>query len=549
MRRPSVIRLLVTGATVALSVAAFPASVQAQTNSWVNAGSGAWEDSTNWSLAQAPAITHSILITNDNTKTVQINSVTSGSFSNTMTVTNVIVSAPNGATNILALSDAGTNRPLHVLNNLSITAEGLLLMTNSSLLVDGFAGGAFSLDGSASLSGTNGISGDLYVGFSTNSSGSVNLVDGQTLLTNGYTVIGFYGSVRVVLANGTLKVADILASTNDTLANGVFLGLTSGSAGDLTIAGGKYDALELLTLGDESVSTGSVWVSDGQLIIGTNDYLMTIGNNGVGQLILSNGQLAASYVIVASGPASHGTLMIAGGAGSFSRALSVGVGQGATGTVFITGGQLEVTNHNVIVGDYGVGQMTVSNGAFLARTVVVGHNNGSQGTLTISGGIILVASNLVAGAYSNATGVIQVTGGELDITNQSGTGQLVVGQIGSGAFAQGGGTLIVDQLLATNGANSIFNFGSGTFNTKSTTVSNTQTFVVGDGFGSATYHLLGGVHSFANDLRIRTNTFLIGCGTINGNVVVDAGGHSTCRLWRHPHIYRGNYQQRGRECC
>jgi len=40
----------------------------------------------------------------------------------------------------------------------------------------------------------------------------------------------------------------------------------------------------------------------------------------------------------------------------------------------------------------------------------------------------------------------------------------------------------------------------------------------------ATFRLLGGVHSFANDLRIRTNAFLIGCGTISGNVVVDAGG-------------------------
>jgi len=190
----------------------------------------------------------------------------------------------------------------------------------------------------------------------------------------------------------------------------------------------------------------------------------------------------------------------------------------------MTGGQLWATNQNAIVGDYGIGQMTVSNGVFRARTIVVGHNNGSQGTLTISGGITSVASNLVAGMYSNATGVIQVTGGELNVTNQSGTCQLDVGQIGSGAFAQRGGTLAVDQLLATNGTNSIFNFSSGTFNTKSTTVSNTQTFVVGDGLDSATYHLLGGVHSFANDLRIRTNAFLIGCGTINGNVVVDAGG-------------------------
>ena len=326
-----VVRLLVTGATVALSVVAFPSSAQAQTNSWINAGDGAWQDSGNWSLAQAPAVTHSILITNDNSKMVQINSITSGSFSNTMMVTDLILSAPGGATNILALSDTGTTTPLHVINSFGITAGGMLMMSNTAILVD--TNGAFSLDGSASLYATNCLSGDLYIGFSTNSSASVNLVDGQTLLTNGYTVVGFYGSGRVVLSNGTLKVSD-----TNTLANGVFLGLTSGSAGDLTIAGGKYDALEHLILGDENGSTGSVWVSDGQLINGTNDYLMTIGNNGVGQLTLSNGQLTTSYVIVGNGPGSQGMLNIAGGTGSFSRALSIGVGQGATGTVSITAG-------------------------------------------------------------------------------------------------------------------------------------------------------------------------------------------------------------------
>jgi hypothetical protein len=96
--------------------------------------------------------------------------------------------------------------------------------------------------------------------------------------------------------------------------------------------------------------------------------------------------------------------------------------------------------------------------------------------------------------------------------------------MGSGAFTQVGGTLIVDQLLATNGTNSVFNFGSGTINTKSTTVSNSQTLIVGDGLGSATYHLLGGVHSFNDGLRIANAATLSGCGTINGTVVVDVGG-------------------------
>jgi hypothetical protein len=234
--------------------------------------------------------------------------------------------------------------------------------------------------------------------------------------------------------------------------------------------------------------------------------------------------LAAAFVAVGNGQTSQGALIIAGGTASLSRSLIVGVGQGATGTVSIMGGQLEVTNQQVMLGSFGAGQMTVSSGGFRARSVVVGNYKGSQGALTISGGITSMTSNLVAGVFSNATGLIQISGGELDVTNQLGTAQLVVGQLGSGTFVQTGGVVTVDQLSVTNGTNSVFNLYAGSLASRSTTVSNAQPFVVGDGIGQAGFRLLGGVHSFANGLRIRTNSYLTGCGTITGNVVVDAGG-------------------------
>ena len=250
-------------------------------------------------------------------------------------------------------------------------------------------------------------------------------------------------------------------------------------------------------------------------------------------MVVSNSQMSAYNVGVANGPGSQGTLTIAGGTGSFSGGLIVGIGLGATGSVSVTSGQLTVSNQTIIVGSYGVGQMTVSNSSLLARAMRVGNSAGPfvtnqsptwMGLLTIACKFTAVTSNIVVGVFSNANGVIQFTCGNLMITNQSDTGQLVVGQAGRGTFTQNGGVVTVDQLLVTNGTNSVFNFISGAFNTKSTTVSNTQTFAFGDGVGAATYHLLGGVHSFADGLRIRNNGTLSGCGTINGSVQVDAGG-------------------------
>ena len=115
-------------------------------------------------------------------------------------------------------------------------------------------------------------------------------------------------------------------------------------------------------------------------------------------------------------------------------------------------------------------------------------------------------------------------GGSMAVTNGSGTAALIVGQADPGFYTQNGGIVTVDNLLVTNLANSVFTFNGGMFQTKATTVSNNQQCVVGNGVTAATYHLLGGSHSFKNGLRIRNSATLSGCGTVTGVVVVDAGG-------------------------
>ena len=619
-------------AILGLSAIVVPKCSQAQTNDWTYSSGGFWDEFRNWSLGVRPASSQVVLITNAVTKLVTVDSYTSGTYPASMTVTSLTLSAAQGITATLFLSNAGTTTPLYIQDSLAILSGGVLLMTNSSLQVGGPAGGSFVLESAAAISGTNSFSGGVYIGLSTNSSGSFLVSDGQSLFTNGYTVIGFYGSGQAILANGTLQAGDDVS-----LPNGVFLGLSSGSQGALSIAGGKFVSPDHLSLGDSAGSTGAVWITGGQLIL-TNNYLTTVGDAGAGQLGLSNGQLMASSMIVANGPGSLGAFTIAGGTATLSGGLVVGDGLNATGAVFITGGQLTVTNQNMVVGSYGVAQMAVSNGVLLAQAVNVGNSTGSVGLLTIAGGTTAVTSNIVAGVFSNANaviqitggnlsvtnqsatgqllvaqfgngllvqnggsvnvdllaigsgsvsnvfvcctnflvfysgigqttisngvllarnllvgassqgtlaiaggstsvssnltagvssnslGVIQMTGGNLIVTNQSATGQLVVGQTGQATLSQNGGVLTVDQLLVTNGAMSLFNFSSGLVNTKSTTVSDTQTFAVGDGTGAAIYHLLGGIHSFANGLRIRNNGTLSGCGTITGSVLVDAGG-------------------------
>jgi hypothetical protein len=91
-----------------------------------------------------------------------------------------------------------------------------------------------------------------------------------------------------------------------------------------------------------------------------------------------------------------------------------------------------------------------------------------------------------------------------------------------GGLTLDSGTVTVDNLALTSSGT--FNFASGTLYSGGTSVSNSLMFVVGDGIDAAIFQLNGGVHSFANNLEISNNATLSGCGTINGNVVVDPGG-------------------------
>jgi len=82
-----------------------------------------------------------------------------------------------------------------------------------------------------------------------------------------------------------------------------------------------------------------------------------------------------------------------------------------------------------------------------------------------------------------------------------------------------GGSLTVDVLSATGGSNSVINFSGGTLSSGSSSVNTGSVFTVGDGSGAtATYHMDGGTHTFANGVSLNTDGALTGSGTLVGEV-------------------------------
>ena len=298
---------------------------------------------------------------------------------------------------------------------------GRLWVTNGVLAVDS---GSISVGdvsrGEMIVSNGTVRSGQLYIGRT--GQGTLTLNGGELIVTNGFTIVGASGSGQMLI-NGGIWQAGI-----------VNVGNWAGSQGTLTIAGGT-NVLSSCLIGVNSTVTGTLWMTGGNLIV-TNDTTH-IGYSGIGQMTVSNGLFQGYRVWVGNYDGSVGTLTIAGGTNTLTSSLIAGHGLGANGTIWLTGGQLIVTNNITYIGYYGTGQMIVSNGLFQGNSLWVGAFAGSQGTLTVAGGINKIDYNLFVGTVAGSSGELRLNGGELVTTSLYAS--TFIGESGNGRMTVDGG--------------------------------------------------------------------------------------------------------------
>lgn len=481
---------LLRGAVIAGLVGVLLSTSEAQTtNSWTNSASGFWPNAVNWSVG-SPNPTHGVeLITNANSKTVFMTGFVAAA---TLTVSNLTVSAPAGQTNTLLIGNL-TPQPFLINSNLTVNSGGALLLqegaTQEVRNVRTFFGsfGYFAVDGTVVQSGgllvTATNFGYAFIGF--NGKGQMTMTGGRwigsgesvgpesTLTIAGGTnevlytfFVGSYAGTGTVWMTGGQLVA-----TNGAIGGGVFIAngqviQTNGTwlayyeivgeqgAGTLTVAGGVHNVLGPFAAPHQTGGTGAVWVTGGQLVM-TND-VAAIGSSGVGQVTVSNGTWLARNVFLGD----MATLTVAGGTSRLSSYLSVGDAAGETSVVWVTGGQLVVTNDLSFIGDIGVGQATVSNGTWLARDIVVAKASGSRGTLTAAGGTNILSGSLDVGMDTNTMGAVWVTGGRLVVTN----GNANVADNGAGQVTVSNGTWQITNLSIGNyiGSQGTVNVAGGT---------------------------------------------------------------------------------------
>ncbi len=508
-------------------------------NSWSSSTGGKWETGANWSLNVPPFSGQIVVsITNAGTKTVRNDAETVATAPGTLTLSNLVVSAPGGATNTLLLAHGGTETPLRILETVQIKRGGALTIDHAALQLEAPSITGLTVDG------------------------SVALLAGQILASSGgnQIVVGDAGSGTLTVSNGTLE------------AFSAMLGANPGTEGTWRIAGGTNFINTSVDLAGSLTATGSVVMTGGELSMPS----VYVGLFGRGNLSVANGLFECfGQGVVASRAGARGNFIASGGVSSFFSLL-IGDEPGATGTVqvagnaivqlagpldnrgaitvsggdlrvfgpvesrapgnsiAVTGGRLTATNDNAFLT-----RVAVSSGTLLARDIFLG--NGELGTFTMSGGVMALPGsfNGFNVGVNGGTGVVSQAGGQILLTNTDfnlgGLFGPAVGQMtisngitvanrffvggqgdGTGTLRLEGGTLIASNLEVNSSSQLIFN--QGALLTRSSDVANGALFVIGDGTHPALYQLMGGTNRFARGLRIAQTGVLGGNGTITANV-------------------------------
>ncbi|MCX6908154.1 MAG: hypothetical protein NTY01_08935 [Verrucomicrobia bacterium] len=381
-----------------------------------------------------------------------------------------------------------------------------------------------------------------------------------------------YGNSLTIADGGQVSSASAQLAVSNASANNIVLVTGTGSLlrvnGGLSVGGFGSGNTLIITNGGQVVSTASAAIGDANT--SANNKMLVTGPGSVWTVSNVNAGINVGF------GGNGNTLTIANGGQVLNKNGSSTLGyQSKNNSAMVTDpGSLWSNNNYLYVGFYGTSNvLTIANGAMVINTggyisdkssansnsvvvtdpgsvwgnsgtLYVGYAGSGNNILTITnGGMVIVTSNLVVGAQAMSNNNVTLNGGYLCVTTNIAvvnvhyspiainSGTVVVNQpivtntfgpsvldVRYGSFALNSGTVIVDRLCLTNNATSVFTFNGGLLASGGTTVSNTVPFVVGNGLLSATYYMLGGIHSFSDGLFINTNATLMGDGTIIGSV-------------------------------
>ncbi|QIF01380.1 autotransporter domain-containing protein [Roseimicrobium sp. ORNL1] len=205
------------------------------------------------------------------------------------------------------------------------------------------------------------------------------------------------------------------------------------------------------------------------------------------------------------------------------RVLTLGASAGQSGTLLVQGGAL-TTSSSLLVGDFGTGTVTVSNGGTLTSGITgIANNAGSTGTLTVTGANSRWTFSSQGDVGSSGHGELYVLEGG---TVNSGNGAMNVGN-DSGAS----GLVVITGTTAATSSTVVFTFVGAAANSTGEIRVTGPLAIWNGGITSigqsaqGTVTLSQGATGTTNTLNIGTNAAAVGTLTVqNANTTLTAAG-------------------------
>lgn len=411
------------------------------------------------------------------------------------------------------------------------------------------------------IAGPNALArGPLYVGDTgwTHGSGSA-LITGGAVFEANTIVCGSNNLDSIVSDGGILQFTIPNPSVASLAPNGILLTNGTISFRNITNADPQYFLSSPLSINFEGTNSFRLFNSASVLLdtyefgaSSNNLYAGLILTNGLTQWRCTNTLIGAGGELFCSGTVPTigvpgGTLAVtnggrvknAVGVADFNRSISnfsltiTGAGtqwtnwsdfavgyQGASNHCLVDGGatlqdQTGYLGYSIASSNNDISVFGASSLWLNASGLTVGQS-GSRNALYIEDGGEVRSARMTIGANSSSvSNRVQIAYGSLVVTNTSKNAILAVQR---GDLNLQGGTIVTDQLIATNGSSGRIAFNRGIIFAKGAAINNGAPFVVGDGVQPAMLELGGGNFSFANGLVISSNAVLRGYGNILNNV-------------------------------
>jgi autotransporter-associated beta strand protein len=463
----------------------------------------------------------------------------------------------------------------------SVTYSGTTTVLGGALLI-GTGGTSGNWDGDLNINSTltfnrsdsivyshvvSGTGSLIKTGTGTLTLTNANTYTGGTVISVGTLQIGNGGTTGSIVGNVTNNANLAFNRVDDVAFSGAITGtgtLTKLGAGTLTLTGSNTYG------GGTSINAGILQVGDG----GTNGNLT--GNvSNTGALVFNRaGTMSYSGAISGSGTFSKvgsGTLnltgnntytgatslvgnvnVISGGRIEGTSGIAVAAGASQSGSLRVSGTSSRVTTAGTItVGGLGSGALTIDDGGTVnASNILLGAETGSTGVLNIGSGAaagFLNATTVVDGAGVGSAVNLNFTdsgytlGANLLHTltvNQNGSGTTILTGVNSytGGTHLNAGTLRVKSNSNLGGAASALYFNGGTLQWEATVTNLPRSIVLESGGGTidtGSFNVTGtGVISGSGSLK-KTGSGILsltGANTYTGNLTVSAGtlrGNST----------------------